>query len=508
MFKLIDKFLNQTTMYRLVLYYVLLLWTGALVLSLVGLLPYTPAALVISGMFIMFVCVAVNAIFARIFGAPSNIESVYAAAFILALIMEPFKSPGDLWVLAAAAGLAMASKYILAVNKKHIFNPAALAAVLTAIIFHQSASWWVGNLYLAPFILLGGLLMVRKLKRSGLVISFFIAALATAAFVLRLNFFDGSNLSAVLKTALLDSPMMFFAFVMLVEPVAMPPAKSLQIIYGALTGFLFSSSIRIGSVYFTPELALLAGNVFSYAVSPKRRFVLELKEKIPIAADVYDFLFKSDHKLKFKPGQYLEWTLSHSGQDARGIRRYFSVASSPAEEHVRMGVKFYPQASSFKQSMLHLNPGDKITASQLAGEFVLPKDKNKKLVFMAGGIGITPFRSMIKHLLDTKEKRGIVLLYCNKTPADIVYKDVFDQAEKELGIKIIYAVDSAPASGSWRGEIGMVDENMIKRSVPDFKGRTFYLSGSHAMVMAFEDILRKMGVKRRQIKKDFFPGLV
>ena len=127
---------------------------------------------------------------------------------------------------------------------------------------------------------------------------------------------------------------------------------------------------------------------------------------------------------------------------------------------------------------------------------------------MAGGIGITPFRSIIKHLLDTKEKRDIILLYCNKTPADIVYKDVFDQAEKELGIKIIYAVDSAPASGSWRGEIGMVDENMIKRSVPDFKERTFYLSGSHAMVMAFEDILRKMGVKRRQIKKDFFPGLV
>ena len=99
--------------------------------------------------------------------------------------------------------------------------------------------------------------------------------------------------------------------------------------HGALVGFLFSSSIHIVSVYSTPELALLAGNIFAYAVSPKHKFILELKEKILVASDVYDFVFKSDHKLKFKHGQYLEWTLGHDGQDARGIRRYFSIASSP-----------------------------------------------------------------------------------------------------------------------------------------------------------------------------------
>jgi len=142
----------------------------------------------------------------------------------------------------------------------------------------------------------------------------------------------------------------------------------------------------------------------------------------------------------------------------------------------------------------------------LAGDFVCPKNKDKKLVFIAGGIGITPFRSIIKYLLDIKEKRDIVLFFSNYTPADVVYKDIFDQGERQLGIKTIYTVTNDPYPADWRGERGFVDEQMIKRTVPDYKERTFYLSGSHAMVVAFDGILQKMGVKKRQIKKDFFPG--
>lgn len=505
MIKLIDKFLNQITMYRLVLYYVASLWVAALVLSVFGLLPYTPVALVVSGVFITVVCLAVNAIFARIFRVPSNIESVYATAFILMLIIAPFKSVNDFWFLGWAALLAMASKYILAVNKKHIFNPAALAVALTAIILHQSAYWWVGNLYMTPFVLLGGLLMVRKIRRTDLVVSFFVVAVVT---VLGFSFLRGENPLLVLENVLFYSPILFFACVMLTEPMTTPPTRNLRILYGGLVGFLFFTPVHIGSVYSTPELVLLAGNLFAYAVSPKKKLILELKEKIPIAFEVYDFLFKPDQNFKFKAGQYMEWTLGHNGQDARGQRRYFTIASSPTEDNIRMGVKFYPNSSSYKQSMLALNPGDKIVASQLAGDFVLPKNKDKKLVFIAGGIGITPFRSIIKYLLDIKEKRDITLFFSNYTPADIVYKDVFDQGERQLGIKTIYTVTNAPYPSDWRGERGFIDEQMIKRTVPDYKERTFYLSGSHTMVVAFDGILQKMGVKKRQIKKDFFPGIV
>ena len=310
----------------------------------------------------------------------------------------------------------------------------------------------------------------------------------------------------VLKQTLLDTPLAFFAFVMLTEPTTTPPTKNLRIIYGALVGILFSPYTHIGSFYFTPEMALIFGNIFSYAVSPKEKLVLELKEKIKSANDTYDFIFKSKQKLKFKAGQYMEWTLGHEHQDSRGIRRYFTIASSPTEDNVRMGVKFYPNASSFKKTILSLNPGDKIVAAQLAGDFTLPSNQHKKLVFIAGGIGITPFRSMIKYLLDSQEKRDIVLLYSNRTPADIAYKDIFDQAAKDLGIKTIYTVTDTPYPNDWRGEKGMVDEAMIKRLIPDYQDRVFYLSGPNAMVTAFENILDKMGMPAAHIKKDFFPG--
>ncbi|HSR89520.1 MAG TPA: RnfABCDGE type electron transport complex subunit D [Candidatus Udaeobacter sp.] len=506
MLKFIDQFLNRITMYRLVLYYVSGLWVIAFIFSLLHILPHAPFDLLVSAIIIHAVGFLVNAIFARIFQVPSNLESVYTTGFILALIISPAQPFSRLLFLGLAATLAMASKYIIAINKKHLFNPAAFAIASAAIVAGQSANWWVGNLYMAPFVLLGGFLMVKKLRRWDLVLSFFVVAIA----VISTSFFlKKSDMMLILKEVLFYSPMFFFACVMLTEPMTTPPSRNLRIIYGALTGFLFAPFMHLGSIYSTPELALLAGNIFVYIVSPKYKLILELKEKVLIAPDVYDFLFKQDKKMVFKPGQYMEWTLGHEDQDSRGMRRYFTIASSPAEEYLRMGVKFYPNASSFKKSILHLEPGDKIIASQLAGDFVLPSNKDKKLVFIAGGIGITPFRSMVKDLLDRKEKRDIILIYSNYRPVDIVYRDVLDQAERELGIKTIYTVtDLASCPDDWPCERGFIDEQKIMRLIPDYKERTFYLSGSHSMVVAFDENLRKIGIKKMQIKKDFFPGFV
>jgi glycine betaine catabolism B len=127
----------------------------------------------------------------------------------------------------------------------------------------------------------------------------------------------------------------------------------------------------------------------------------------------------------------------------------------------------------------------------------LPEDRNKKLVFIAGGIGITPFRSMIKYMLDTNEKRSVVLYYLNRKPDDIAYKDIFDKAEKQLGIKVIYSILDVPSASYY---------NKITVEIPDYKERYFYVSGPNAMVTAFENNLRKIGVKKNHIKTDYFPG--
>jgi len=373
---------------------------------------------------------------------------------------------------------------------------------LTALVLNQSASWWIGTLSMLPFVLFGGSLIVRKIRRSDLVWSFLAVALI---FIVWFGFQRGGSPLTVLTKALADSPILFFAFIMLTEPLTVPPTKLLRVVYGAFTGLLFVPSVHIGSIYSTPELALLVGNIFSYLVSPKEKLFLTLNKIDQAASDVYDFMFTSDAKLKFKPGQYLEWTLAHPRSDSRGNRRYFTIASSPTEKSIRMGVKFYPDASSFKRRLGSMQIGNKIIASQLAGDFTLPKNTEQKLAFIAGGIGITPFRSMIKYMLDTNQRRPIVMIYSNKTSADIAYKEIFDQAEKQLEIKTIYAMTGESAQGR-DGFVGKVDGQTIEREIPDFMERAFYLSGPNSMVVAFEEILKKLGVKKSHIKKDYFPG--
>ena len=154
-----------------------------------------------------------------------------------------------------------------------------------------------------------------------------------------------------------------------------------------------------------------------------------------------------------------------------------------------------------------MNQGDKIMAGQLAGDFTLPKDGSQKLAFIAGGIGVTPFRSMVKYFLDKNEKRDIAIFYANKTPQDVVYKDIFDQAEKRLGIKTIYTI-SKNNSSDWQGETGYITEQMIKQKLPDYQDRTFYISGPRSMIDSFEQTLKNIGVKSTHIKTDFFPGFV
>lgn len=508
MTNLIDNVLNRVTMYRLVLYYLIFLVVAAVALSLFGLLPFQPVDLLVSISVLVCVCWISNGILAKAFNVPANAESLYITAFILALLITP-QSPSRYFAAGSAfvvwAGVsAMASKYILAIRRKHIFNPAALAVALSAFTLNRAASWWVGTFAMMPFVLVGGLLVARKIARLDVVLSFLTAACAVT---LGASLAKGTGVLPAAGQFFADSPILFFAFMMLTEPLTSPPARTPRIVYGAMVGFLLAPSLHFGRVYSTPELALLAGNVLSYLMSPKARYVLKLKAKTQLARGIYEFRFTGDRKVRFQPGQYLEWTLRHSRPDGRGNRRYFTIASSAAEREVRIGVKFYPGASSFKRSLLAMRPGDEIVASQLAGEFVLPTDKRAKLVFMAGGIGITPFRSMIKHLLDHDERRPIAVLYSNRTAPEIVYMDVLEEARRRLGIETAYTLtDANGVPPDWRGGTGRVDAEMIAKTVPDYRERTFYLSGPRSLVVGFEEVLGNIGVPKSRIKTDFFPG--
>ncbi len=152
-----------------------------------------------------------------------------------------------------------------------------------------------------------------------------------------------------------------------------------------------------------------------------------------------------------------------------------------------------------------MKPGDVIYGSLLAGAFTLPDDPAEKLAFIAGGIGVTPFRSMVRDLIGRKDKRSAVLLYGANTADEIAYADLFKQAEGELGLRTVYAVAEGVAA-SPSAHRGFIDADLIRREVPDFLDRTFYVSGPWAMLSQFRRVLRQMGVARRRIRVDFFPG--
>ena len=213
--KMLDRLVNRVTMYRLILYYLVGLLIAAIVLSASGVMHLSAINIAISAVVLVAANYLINKLLASIFNAPINPESSIITGLILALIIPPDPTGTGLLFLLAASGLAMGSKYLLSYKNKHIFNPAAVAVFLTAFGPHQTASWWVATAPMMPFVLIGGLMLIRKLSRGAMFTTYFTATtVTTAAFSLYL----GSHLGTDLKNMLLNSAVLFLGFVMLTEP--------------------------------------------------------------------------------------------------------------------------------------------------------------------------------------------------------------------------------------------------------------------------------------------------
>ena len=182
MLKFIDNFLNKTTMYLVVLYVLIFFFCSVVLLSALKFLPYSPLGLTISLFIILFASYIFNTIFSYLYDAPTNTESVYITALILFFIITPVIEGMYLKFLPIALLVSLyatVSKYIFAIRKKHIFNPAAISLVLLAFTINEPGSWWIGAPIMLPFIILAGLLITRKIRHMDLVLSFITSVLAT-----------------------------------------------------------------------------------------------------------------------------------------------------------------------------------------------------------------------------------------------------------------------------------------------------------------------------------------
>jgi ferredoxin-NADP reductase len=219
------------------------------------------------------------------------------------------------------------------------------------------------------------------------------------------------------------------------------------------------------------------------------------------AAVITTFYFKPEKPVHYTAGQYIELSLKHRSHDPRGIKRWFTLSSSPTDELLSITTKFTAKdGSSFKQALRRLKPGTELTMNGPMGDFVLPKLIQTPLVFVAGGIGITPFHSMLAWLAETHETRPIKLLYGVSTEDEIVFQDTFDKA----GVRATIVV-SQP-SAAWGSERGQLSAELILGLEKPSEDTLIYVSGPEPMVEALEKDLKKAGIEKRQLVLDFFPG--
>lgn len=502
----VDSLLNKITMYRLVLYFLIALVAISILLGFTNTIPYGGFDIFLTTLIAILSCYISNLIFAKLFKATTNVESVFVTGLIIALIF-PVAFPLNVGPLLAVSIIAMASKYLLTIDKRHLFNPAAIAVLVVGNFAPDySAIWWVGSSVLIVPVFIGGFLVMRKTRREDLVLSFLATFLIISGIGSFINNGSINSIFTVWKQSFLSSALFFFAFIMLTEPLTSPATKKFQRLYAVIVAVFYTTPLlRLGGFAFTPEIALVLGNIFSFIVSPKYRLSLTIQKKTRLNSDTYLYDFGQVKNFNFIPGQYLEWTLPHPSPDSRGNRRYFSIASGK-KENLLLAVKFYEPSSSYKKALQNLKEGDKLIATGLAGDFVLPQNSKIPLVFIAGGIGITPFRSMIKDIIENQRQVDISVIFANKGIEDIFFKDDLERA-RLFGVKTFYVLtDKNKTPSGWAGLTGHIDTDVIKKLIPDFQKRVFYISGPQLMVQNFEKMLRDLGVKNGQLKSDFFPG--
>lgn len=226
-----------------------------------------------------------------------------------------------------------------------------------------------------------------------------------------------------------------------------------------------------------------------------------LHHTIDEAENIRTFFFKPEKPVHYTAGQFAEWRLEHTNPDDRGSRRWFTISSSPTDEYLAITTKYASKkGSSFKKALFGMQPGEEINMSDPMGDFVLPKLIQTPLVFVAGGIGITPFHSIFSWLAATKEARDIRLVYGVGNEDEIIFQETFDSA----GLKpTIVVSDPTPA---WGGERGRLNAELILGLEKPSEDTLVYVSGPEPMVEILEKDLKKAGIKKSQLVLDFFPN--
>lgn len=477
-----------------------ILFVIALILSSLGVLAYSPLAMIVSITVLGFSVLLTSMLFGLIFGVRVHTESSFITAVILFFIFTPTLEVSGLLGLVLVGMIAGASKFILAFRGRHIFNPAAIAAFIIGLTGIAHASWWVGTpLLIIPTFLLGFAVLqkTRRVPSSGTFIG-----LATVLVIIVLMV-EGETFGGSL-VLWLSWPVLFFSSFMLTEPLTLPGKKWQQVLEAAVVAILFAIPINIGDFSTSPAFALIIGNLIAFGFARRQKVTLTFVEQKQLTPTTYEFIFAPHTSRHYAAGQYIEIRVPHKHDDFRGSRRSFSITSAPGEETLRLGVKFYEPSSSFKKALRVLEKGAVIESTGISGDFTLPKDELIPLLYVAGGIGITPFISHLQTLKGRKEARNIVLFYSISSIDELAYKDILEAA----GIKVFIVTKTNQPLTLPKAWVHInepfITKDILVKYVSDIDARFAYISGPPLMIDSVKKQLKQLRVTR--IKTDYFIG--
>ncbi len=229
-------------------------------------------------------------------------------------------------------------------------------------------------------------------------------------------------------------------------------------------------------------------------------FETNVKDIIPRTPDVTSFRFPKPKELTYRAGQYFFISIKQGDKE---LKKHFSFSSSPTEnEYIEFTKKLTDH--EFSSALRNVKVGDWARIDAPYGQFTF-EGEYPKIALLAGGIGITPFMSITKFAADKGLTSKITLFYGCRKETDFAFKRELEALEQQnKNIKIIFTVNEP--TDQWKGSTGVINADMIKKELPDYKENVFYTCGPPGMVKAMQALVDSLGLPKEQLKLEFFTG--
>jgi len=243
------------------------------------------------------------------------------------------------------------------------------------------------------------------------------------------------------------------------------------------------------------------------AVRNPENYIAKLEGRHEVAERTMAFQFEKPAGFTFKPGQYMDITLVNPPEtDREGNSRTFSIASAPQEETLMIATRL--RGSAFKRVLRTIPLQSEVTIDGPFGNFQLHNNPARAAVFLAGGIGITPFRSIVVRAAKDALPHQIVLFYSNRRPEDAPFLDELLHLQKENANYRLVATmtDMAKSKRKWEGETGYIDSAMLEKYLKGVPAPIYYIAGPPEMVSGLHSMLNAAGIDDDDIRLEDFAG--